>query len=85
MPKVNRIRVCNIKLDKGDKVFGDKIYNLYGNNSIFILENGGGKTSLIQMVLQVVLPNYASSEKRSLKNTVLKDNTVHIAVEWIPR
>jgi hypothetical protein len=84
MPKVNRIRVCNIKLDKGDKVFGDKTFNLYGNNSIFILENGGGKTSLIQMVLQVVLPNYASSEKRMLKNTVLKDNTVHIAVEWIP-
>lgn len=83
MPKVNRIRVSNLKLDKGDKAFGDKIFRLYGNNSLFILENGGGKSSLIQLILQVVLPNYGIDGKK-LKDNVRKGSTVHIAVEWIP-
>ncbi|MBU8878189.1 hypothetical protein BGM26_04170 [Bacillus sp. FJAT-29790] len=83
MPKVNRIRVTNLKLDKGDKAFGDKIFRLYGNNSLFILENGGGKSSLIQLILQVVLPNYGIDGKK-LKDNVRKGSTIHIAVEWIP-
>jgi len=83
MPRVKNIRVSNIKLDGGNKIIGDKKWEVLGNNTLFLLENGGGKTSIIQLIHQVVLPNY-SIQKREMKESVQKGSTVHIAVEWMP-
>ncbi|WP_430787210.1 hypothetical protein VBD025_15845 [Virgibacillus flavescens] len=82
MPKLNRIRISNIKLDGGNKVFGDKIFNVMGNNALFLLENGGGKTSLIQLIHQVILPNH-TIQGREMKKNVQKGQTIHVATEWI--
>lgn len=82
MPKVNKIRVTNIRLDSDSRIIGDKTWDLSGNNSIFLLENGGGKTSVIQLLHQVVLPNH-TIQKRKMSNGVKKGSTRHIAVEWI--
>jgi chromosome segregation ATPase len=83
MPRVNRIRVSNIKLDGGTKVIGDKIWEQNGLSTIFLLENGGGKTSIIQLLHQVILPNHAI-QGRALKSIVEKGSTINVAVEWIP-
>lgn len=83
MPRISKIRVSNIKLDDGIKIIGDKLYNLYGNNSLFLLENGGGKSSIIQLIHQVVLPNHTMQGRPMVEN-VAKGETVHVAVEWIP-
>lgn len=83
MPRVNRIRVSNIKLDGGAKIIGDKIWEQNGFSTIFLLENGGGKTSIIQLLHQVVLPNHPI-QGRSLKSIVEKGSTINVAVEWIP-
>ncbi|WP_144462435.1 hypothetical protein [Siminovitchia fortis] len=69
-------------MDKDSKIIGDKTWDVFGNNTIFLLENGGGKTSVIQLLHQVVLPNH-SIQKREMVNGVQKDSTRHIAVEWI--
>lgn len=82
MPRANKVRVTNIRLDSDAKIIGDKTWDLFGNSSIFLLENGGGKTSIIQLLHQVVLPNH-TIQKRVMANGVKKDSTRHIAVEWI--
>lgn len=82
MPRVKRIRVSNIKLDGGNKIIGDKTWEVLGNNTLFLLENGGGKTSIIQLIHQVILPNH-TIQKRDMKDSVQKGSTVHIAVEWM--
>lgn len=82
MPKASKIRVSNIRLDSDLKIIGDQTFDLLGNNTIFLLENGGGKTSIIQLIHQVVLPNY-TIQKKKLSDTVKKSSTRHIAVEWI--
>jgi hypothetical protein len=83
MPRVNRFRVSNIKLDKGMKIIGDKIWEPNGLSTLFLLENGGGKTSVIQLLHQVILPNH-DIQGRKLKSIVGKGNTINVAVEWIP-
>lgn len=82
MPKANKVRVTNIRLDSDSRIIGDKTWDLSGNNSIFLLENGGGKTSVIQLLHQVILPNH-TIQKRKMSNGVKKGSTRHIAVEWI--
>lgn len=83
MPRVNRFRVSNIKLDKGMKIIGDKIWEPHGLSTLFLLENGGGKTSVIQLLHQVILPNH-DIQGRKLKSIVSKGHTINVAVEWIP-
>lgn len=83
MPKANKIRVTNVRMDSSSRVIGDKTWDLFGNNSIFLLENGGGKTSIIHLLHQVVLPNH-TIQKRRMINSVNKKSPRHIAVEWVP-
>ncbi|MFF2876145.1 hypothetical protein ACFVR2_07465 [Gottfriedia sp. NPDC057991] len=81
MPKMNRYRLTNIQLDEGKKLISDSIWEMNGKDALFILENGGGKTSIIQLITQTILPNSTLS-KRELKNTVNKGTTGHIMTEW---
>src|SRR5690625_2266786 len=83
MPKISKIRITNAQLDNGDKTFGNKIWDLRDNNTLFLLENGGGKTSVIQMIHQVITPNIMI-QKRKIHDTLMKGKTAHIAIEWTP-
>lgn len=75
--------MSNVKLDGGKKIIGDKIWEPNGLSTLFLLENGGGKTSVIQLLHQVILPNH-DIQGRKLKSIVPKGNTINVAVEWIP-
>jgi len=83
MPRINRIRVTNIKYDHDKKQMPDVILNLDGLNSIFLLANGGGKSLLIQLALQTILPN-AKMGKRRIADLLESNNyTGHVVVEWL--
>jgi hypothetical protein len=83
MPRINRIRVSNIKYDHDKKQMPDVMLNLDGLNSIFLLANGGGKSLLIQLALQTILPN-AKMGKRRIADLLESDNyTGHVVVEWL--
>lgn len=81
MPVVNQIRLCNISLEDGDKLIPNQDLVLHGLTSLYLLENGGGKTSFIQLFLQTILPN-TTTNQRSLQNTVARGTNGHIAIEW---
>ncbi|MCK4259598.1 MAG: hypothetical protein KAX49_11510 [Halanaerobiales bacterium] len=57
MPRINRIRVTNIQYDSGKKQLPDITFQLDSQDTILLLANGGGKTLLIQLVMQTILPN----------------------------
>ncbi|PGK52144.1 hypothetical protein CN918_30600 [Priestia megaterium] len=80
--RLSRIRFVNIKLDDGLKIIPDVTWHVNGKNGVFLLENGGGKTSFIQLALQTILPN-APMGKRMLKDTVEKKSVGHVLTEWI--
>lgn len=83
MPIMSKIRITNAQLENGLKAFGNKIWDLRENNTLFLLENGGGKTSVIQMLQQVVTPN-STVQGRKIHKTLKKGSIAHIAVEWEP-
>lgn len=83
MPTISKIRLCNIIYEGGRKRYNDETFITDGNNTAFILENGGGKTVLVQMILQSVLPTIKHAERRIRETLSLDSESAHIAVEWI--
>lgn len=61
MPQINKIRIVNFNYNDGNRFIPDELYDLSSDNgealnSLFNLNNGGGKTVLVQLMLQPVHP-----------------------------
>ncbi|WP_026906761.1 hypothetical protein [Paucisalibacillus globulus] len=83
MPAISKIRLTNVVYEEGNKRYNDELFLFEGHNGGILLENGGGKTVLIQTALQAVLPHVDLAD-RKIKNTLLLENApAHIAIEWI--
>ena len=85
MPHINSIRLVNVHFNNATQFYDDFYLEPAGRNTTYDLENGGGKTLLLMMLLQVVLPKtYLRREKPlSLLFQGGKDRTSHVVVEWI--
>jgi ABC-type Mn2+/Zn2+ transport system ATPase subunit len=59
MPAISKIRFTNLVYENGAKRYRDEIFRFDSHNGVILLENGGGKTVLVQALLQVVLPHAA--------------------------
>ncbi|OLO39219.1 hypothetical protein BTR23_09205 [Alkalihalophilus pseudofirmus] len=83
MPSISKIRLTNIVYEEGNKRYNDETFLFDGHNGAILLENGGGKTVLIQTALQAIMP-HADLAARKIKNTLQLENApAHIAIEWI--
>ena len=85
MPHINNIRLVNVCFNNATQFYDDFKMNLAGKNTTYDLENGGGKSLLLQMILQTVLPKtYLRREKPvSLLFQGGRDRTSHVVVDWI--
>lgn len=86
MPRINRVRVNNINYNDGTQRYDDFIMNFNGKNSLYDLVNGGGKSILLMMLMQTVLPNQELDKKQpvsKLFKTSNNNTTIHSMVEWI--
>lgn len=83
MPTISRIRLTNVIYEDGAKRYNDQIFRFDGENGIFLLENGGGKTVFIQTVLQAVIPHVDMAERKIKDTLTLDGSPAHIAIEWI--
>ena len=82
MPRINRARVVNIRYDEGNKAYLDQIFDFRGKNGIVLLENGGGKSLLVQLLLQVIIPN-TRMNKRLFRELFSPGQTSHLMIEWL--
>jgi len=83
VPRINRIRVTNIQYDHGKKQLPDILFEPKGLDMVMLLANGGGKSLLIQLILQTVLPNEKMMGRRVSDLLQAQQYTGHIAVEWL--
>lgn len=81
MPRITKVRLANIHLENGEKIIPHACWELKGRNSVFLLENGGGKTSVIHLLMQVLLPN-CKLGTRQLRETLAKNTNGHVLLEW---
>ena len=63
MPCINRIRVNNVKYNFGTQQYDDFSMRMYGKNTLYDLANGGGKSVLMLLLLQNLIPNCTLSSR----------------------
>ena len=66
MPRINRIRVNNVKYNFGTQAYDDFTMRLYGQNTLYDLANGGGKSVLMLLLMQCMIPNCTLDDKQPL-------------------
>ncbi len=67
MAKISKIRFINLTYNDNRHIYNDSINFYNGENTLLNFQNGGGKTVLVQMMLQPILP------KLKLNDRVFKD------------
>lgn len=85
MPHIKSIRLVNVHFNNATQFYDDFKMEFGGKNATYDLENGGGKSLLLLMILQTVLPkSYLRREKPvSLLFQGGRERTSHVAIEWI--
>lgn len=85
MPQINRIRVNNIKYNFGTQYYDDFLMRFSCRNTIYDLANGGGKSVLMLLLLQTMLPNCTLDDKQPVEKLFAQpggSTTIHSLVEW---
>ena len=85
MPHINRIRVNNVKYNFGTQYYDDFIMRFSGKNAIYDLANGGGKSVLMLLLLQNLIPNCTLDEKQPVEKLFRSENgntCIHSLIEW---
>ena len=67
MPSINRIRVNNVKYNFGTQYYDDFTMRMYGKNTLYDLANGGGKSVLMLLLMQNMIPNCTLDEKQPIE------------------
>ncbi|GGM19014.1 membrane protein [Paraliobacillus quinghaiensis] len=83
MPSISKIRLTNIVYEEGRKRYNDELFLFDGHNGAVLLENGGGKTVLIQTALQAIIPHVDLADRKMKRTLMLENAPAHIAIEWI--
>lgn len=85
MPQINRIRVNNVKYNFGTQAYDNFTMKLFGKNTIYDLANGGGKSVLMLLLLQNLIPNCTLDDKQPIEKLFRANSgntTIHSLVEW---
>lgn len=85
MPHINRIRVNNVKYNFGTQYYDDFMMRFNGKNTIYDLANGGGKSVLMLLLFQNLIPNCTLDEKQPVEKlfrTSDGSKTIHSLIEW---
>ncbi|MDO7786881.1 hypothetical protein [Desulforamulus aquiferis] len=83
MPRITRVRVTNIQYDNGKKQLPDIMVDANGLDTVILLANGGGKTLLIQLIIQTILPNERMGGRKVSDLLLSNRYTGHVVVEWL--
>ena len=85
MPHINRIRVNNVKYNFGTQYYDDFLMRFNGKNTIYDLANGGGKSVLMLLLFQNLIPNCTLDDKQPVEKlfrTSDGSKTIHSLIEW---
>lgn len=85
MPHINRIRVNNVKYNFGTQFYDDFLMRFSCKNTIYDLANGGGKSVLMLLLLQNLIPNCTLDDKQPVEKlfrTGEGSTTIHSLIEW---
>lgn len=83
MPKINRIRIVNFSYNHDTRHIVDECFNFHGGeNALLNLANGGGKSVLVQLMLQVVVPGVKIQGRAIASFFRHRKLPAYIMIEW---
>lgn len=83
MPQINRIRIINFSYNNNHRNIVDETFDLLqGENALFNLKNGGGKSVLVQLLLQPIIPKTKLMSRRMEDFFKGKKTPSYIMIEW---
>lgn len=83
MPKINRLRIINFAYNHDRRHILDETFNFYGGeNALLSLANGGGKSVLVQLILQPVIPGAKLQGRPVLSFFKRRKLPAYVLVEW---
>lgn len=83
MPRINRIRIVNFSYNNDTRHIVDECFDFHGGaDALLNLSNGGGKSVLVQLFLQVVVPG-ARIQGRNIAGFFRKNKLpAYVMIEW---
>jgi hypothetical protein len=85
MPQLRNLRIINAQFNEGKNIYEDFRMPFYGYNATFELVNGGGKSVLLMLLMQCILPKSALTNERPFKDMFHggdQNRTTHVLAEW---
>ncbi|MGM0607186.1 MAG: hypothetical protein ACQESP_02080 [Candidatus Muiribacteriota bacterium] len=83
MPKINRFRIINFSYNNDNRHIVDETFNFFGGeNALLSLANGGGKSVLVQLMLQVVVPKAKIQGRKFEDFFKNKKQPTFLLAEW---
>lgn len=85
MPKLLSVRVVNAQFNEGKGLYQDFRMPFHGRNATYELGNGMGKSVLLMLILQCVLPNTTLDTNKPFKYMFAggdRNRTTHVLAEW---
>ena len=89
MPKISKARIVNFNYNDGNRLIADELYDFSNHknndalNVLINLANGGGKSVLVQLLMQPVIPK-AKVAGRKLESFFNKlSDHCYVVLEWL--
>ena len=83
MSRINKLRFCNLNYNNNSMKINDELFILNGENTLFNLRNGGGKSVLVQMISAPFVGGRKRDTKdREFSSYFTSSTPTYILVEW---
>ncbi|HVJ49969.1 hypothetical protein [Desulfitobacterium sp.] len=83
MPRINRIRIINFSYNNDARHIQDETFNFYGGeNALLSLANGGGKSVLVQLIFQPIVPETKIQGRKINAFFRKKRLPAYVLIEW---
>ncbi len=83
MPQINRCRIINFSYNNNFRNIVDETFDFYqGENALLNLKNGGGKSVLVQLMLQPIIPKTRLMGRKIDDFFKGKKTPSYILIEW---
>lgn len=89
MPKISKARIVNFSYNDGKRLIADELYDFAGKeqdkayNVLINLANGGGKSVLVQLMLQPIIPKAKVAGRRIESFFNKAGEHCFVLLEWI--
>ncbi len=84
MSKINAMRFINLNYNNNALKISDETLDLKGESTLLSLQNGGGKSVLVQMLMSLyVHPRYRNTKDRPFASYFTTNKPTFILVEWV--